>query len=166
MARIITRRWKSNVASNKSFGKIYQRVVITEVLDTKDLAQHIASHGSPFTRDVIMAVLTKTCDCVVELCKDSKAVKLGDLGTFKMASHAEGVEDPKEATADKVGRLQLQFLPNQSHAYDLSSTNLARTTAKVGIDQLGDGVTDGFSSESGSDQPSGGGTDPDGDERP
>ena len=52
------------------------------------------------------------------------------------------------------------------YAYDLSSTNLARTTAKVGIDQLGDGVTDGFSSESGSDQPSGGGTNPDGDERP
>lgn len=136
MAKLITRRWQNGNSKNNGYGKFYQRVVITEILSTDEFAQHIASHGSPYTRDVINGVLMAACDCLVELCMDSKAVRLSDLGIFKMGIHAEGTEDEKKANADKVQRVELQFLPNQSKAYNLSSTNLRKKASLVGIDQL------------------------------
>ena len=149
MSNIITRHWKSGNTTGKSYGKIYQKVLITQIMSTDQFAQHIASHGSPYTRDIIHGVLMKACDCLVELCMDSKAVRLSDLGIFKMAAHAEGVEDSKDATPDKVKRLELQFLPNRSKDYNLSSTNLAKKAQMVGIDQLSDGVSDGYTAETG-----------------
>lgn len=147
MSRIITRRWQNGNSKSSGYGKIYQRVVITEILTTDEFAQHIAGHGSPYTRDVINGVLMAACDCLVELCMDSKAVRLSDLGIFKMGVHAEGADDVEKATADKVQRVELQFLPNQSKAYNLSSTNLRKKASLVGIDQLAENVTDGFTPE-------------------
>lgn len=149
MSRIITRRWQNGNSKNNGYGKYYQRVVITEILSTDEFAQHIASHGSPYTRDVINGVLMAACDCLVELCLDSKAVRLSDLGIFKMGVHAEGADVADEANANKVQRVELQFLPNQSKAYNLSSTNLRKKASLVGIDQLAEGVTDGFAPEEG-----------------
>lgn len=148
MSKLITRRWQNGNSKNNGYGKYYQRVLITETLSTEDFAKHIASHGSPYTRDVIIGVLMAACDCLVELTLDSKAVRLSDLGIFKMGVHAEGATDADKATADKVQRVELQFLPNQSKAYNLSSTELRKKAEIVGIDQLGTDVTDGFSSPS------------------
>ena len=70
---------------SSGYGIIYQRVVITEILTTDEFAQHIAGHGSPYTRDVINGVLMAACDCLVELCMDSKAV-LGTTCSAKINS--------------------------------------------------------------------------------
>ena len=44
---------------NRNYGKIYGRVHDKEPWDIDRLAEHIAVHGSPYTRDVIYAVLLK-----------------------------------------------------------------------------------------------------------
>lgn len=150
MSKLITRRWQNGNKKSSAFGKHFQRVVITETLSTNQFAQHIASHGSPYTRDTIHGVLMAACDCLVELCMDSKAVRLSDLGIFKMATHAEGAEQAKDATADKVKRVELAFLPNQSREYNLSSTQLRKRASLTDIGQLtGDGQGEGSSQADG-----------------
>ena len=145
MSKLITRRWKNGNTGSSAYGKIYQRIVITETLTTDEFAKHIADHGSPYTRDVIHGVLMAACDCLVELAMDSKAVRLSDLGIFKMGVHSYGATSADEATADKVQRVELQFLPNQKRSYNLSSTQLRKKASLVGIDQLASGVSDGLS---------------------
>ena len=150
MSKLITRRWQNGNRKSSAYGKHYQRVVITETLSTNQFAQHIASHGSPYTRDTIHGVLMAACDCLVELCMDSKAVRLSDLGIFKMSTHAEGAEQEKDATAEKVKRVELAFLPNQSREYNLSSTQLRKRASLMDIGQLtgedGDSQSSGGSS--------------------
>ena len=86
MAKLITRMYQNTVNNEKTNGKFYGRVVHTETLSTDEFARHISEHGSPFTRSVIMGVLAAACDCLVELVKDSKKVRLGDLGTFYLSA--------------------------------------------------------------------------------
>ena len=153
MSKLITRRWKNNTSNSTAYGKIFQRVVISETLDTNEFADHIVKHGSLFSRGTILGVLADMCDCLVELTLDSKAVRLGDLGLFKMAVHAEGAETPEKATPDQVERVELQFLPNQSKNYNLSSTTLRKKAKIQGVDQLATDITDGFVPEEDDDEP-------------
>lgn len=144
MSKLITRRYKNTNVGSLAYGKYYQRAVITEILTTDEFAEHIASHGSPYTRDTIQGVLMAACDCLVELCLDSKAVRLSDLGIFKPSIHSTGALSAEDATADKITRVELQFLPNQKKSYNLSSTQLRKKVSLVGVDQLGIGISDGY----------------------
>ena len=164
MSKLITRRWQNGNSKSSAYQKYYQRVLLTETLTTNEFAAHIASHGSPYTRDIIQGVLMAACDCLVELCLDSKAVRLSDLGIFKMAVHAEGATKADDATADKVQRVQLQFLPNQTKAYNLSSKALSKKASVIGVDQLSDSVTDGYGQSGSSNSNSANGNPTDGNE--
>ena len=164
MSKLITRRWQNGNTKSSAYQKYYQRVLLTETLTTNEFAAHIASHGSPYTRDIIQGVLMAACDCLVELCLDSKAVRLSDLGIFKMAVHAEGATKADDATADKVQRVQLQFLPNQTKAYNLSSKALSKKASVIGVDQLSDSVTDGYGQSGSSNSNSANGNPTDGNE--
>ena len=81
---------------NRNYGKIYGRVHNKEPWDIDRLAEHIAVHGSPYTRDVIYAVLLKAADCIKHLVLEGQPVKLSDLCIFK----ASAISTPS-ATADQ-----------------------------------------------------------------
>lgn len=57
------------------------------------LSKHISQHGSPYTRDVIVGVITSAVDCLRELLLEGHKVQLGDLGSFYVTLSSEGVED-------------------------------------------------------------------------
>lgn len=90
MAKLITKKYKNNNKSSAAYGRWYGRFVYTETLSTEEFAQHISNHGSPFDRATILGVLMAACDCLVELVKDSKRVRFGDLGTFYLSPETYG----------------------------------------------------------------------------
>ena len=152
MARVITRKYQNNNMESKAYGKFYGRVVHTETLSTEQFAKHIADHGSPFDRSIIIGVLAKACDCLVELVKDSKCVRLGDLGTFYLSAESEGAVSEEKYTADNVKRLHLRFLPNRKKSYPLDSGSLRKQATLKDIDDLlgnkkSDGDNDGGDGE-------------------
>ena len=67
--------WEANAA-------YYAKAVSTETLSLRDMAKHIASHGSPYTVDVVMGVLEAFRSCCIEQLLESKKVKVEGLGTF------------------------------------------------------------------------------------
>lgn len=136
MAKLITRKYKNNNKTNSGFGKWYGRTVYTETISTEEFAKHISNHGSPFDRATILGVLMSTCDCLVELVKDSIRVRLGDLGTFYLSTESTGSETEKDFTADNVKKVHLRFWPNQKHSYALDSVSMRKQTAFVDINQL------------------------------
>ena len=50
-----------------AYGKWYPRAVQLSTLNLKGLANHIQGHGSVYTQDVVLGVITKFRDCLVEL---------------------------------------------------------------------------------------------------
>ncbi len=153
MSKLITRKYKNNNEKSTAYGKWYGRFVYTETLSTEEFAKHISSHGSPFDRATILGVLMSACDCLVELVKDSKRVRLGDLGTFYLSPKTAGSETEEDFTADNVLKVRLRFRPNHSQAYPLDSTTLRNETTFVDISKLNDpsvksgAATDGDSTE-------------------
>lgn len=44
----------------------YARAVHTSTMNTRAMARHIMEHGGPYTEDVVMGVLMKFRNCMVE----------------------------------------------------------------------------------------------------
>ena len=85
---------QSNMENSPSYGKWYPRAVRRDTLSLRGLADHIADHGSIYTRDVVLGVLTKFTSCLVELVSQGVGVKLDGLGTFYPTLEAKGSTTP------------------------------------------------------------------------
>ena len=119
MAIIIKKR--VSTINNRTLGKTYGRVVHTETLSLRKFAQHIADHGSTYGKAEIYGMLMQICECLVEVCMDSKKVQLGDLGTFYMSARSTGEENAANFSMDNIKGLRLRFAPNQKRDYPLDS---------------------------------------------
>ena len=82
----------SNPSDKHSEKKIYATAQARQVLQLGDFARHIASHGSPYTRDVIVGVIAGMSDCLRELLLEGYKVSLGDLGSFYLSLSSDGAD--------------------------------------------------------------------------
>ena len=73
---------KNNNEKSDSYGCLYPELDLNQTLSLRGLCDHIAQHGSIYTRDVIYGVLIKMSECLPELLSQGQPVKLDGLGTF------------------------------------------------------------------------------------
>lgn len=66
-------------------GKYYARAVATETYSLDKLAEHMASHNTPYSKGIVRGVLTDMVSCIKELVLDGKQVKIDDLAIFKLS---------------------------------------------------------------------------------
>lgn len=67
---------------NAGYGKFYPVVDQQKTLSLRGFAEHMASHGSLYSRGVVEGVLNQICECLPEIVAQGVPVKLGSLGTF------------------------------------------------------------------------------------
>ncbi len=72
----------------------FPKAVRRSTLSLRGLSDHISDHGSIYTRDVVLGVLSKFTSCLTELVAQGVAVKLDGLGTFYPTLEAKGAETP------------------------------------------------------------------------
>ena len=82
----------ANPMDKNSGKKIYPHAQYNELIELKELAYNIQEHGSPFTRDVILGVLTAAVDCIREQLVMGNKVNFGDLGSLYVTLRSDGVE--------------------------------------------------------------------------
>ena len=112
-----------------AYGKYYGRVKATKTLNTTQLAQHIAEHGSIITEDVLLSTINKMTKCIKELLKDGKNVKLDGLGTFYLSVTSTGDSDAKAyKVADHITHVQIKFRPDGSDASIVSNARMLMDT--------------------------------------
>ena len=87
---------KTNPSEKNSELKVYPSAQYTELMDINEFARHIQAHGSPFTRDVIIGVLTAAVDCLREQLIAGKKVNFGELGSFYLTLKSQGVDSADE----------------------------------------------------------------------
>ena len=95
------RKIKLSSENEQMNGKVFARAVIDQTIGLNELAQHMAKHGTPYTRGVIAGILTDMVDCIQELALDGIAVKIPDLAIFSVgikSKLADTVEDFSAAT--------------------------------------------------------------------
>lgn len=84
--------------NNGTKGKFYLRPVYDETVGLDELAEHMASHNSPFSKGQLLAILTDIVGCIKELCLESKSVRIDGLGIFEARVRSKGAKTLKEFT--------------------------------------------------------------------
>ena len=139
MAKVIYDMYKETNVSSKSYGHVFGRLVHTETVDTKKLSRHIMEHGSPYTEDIVLGVLTKAEGCILEMLLESKKVKITGLGTlYLMAENKKGgelnVDDFNPKTSFKG--LHIRFLPDSTTEDNLTSREMLSKAQFIFVDDL------------------------------
>ena len=95
--------------------KTYGKIIYSGTLKLTDMAEHIVKHGSVYTEDVVIGVITKLKNCIQEMLADGYKVKLDGIGTLYPVLTSQGVADAKDFSAqENVTRLGVAFLADQS----------------------------------------------------
>lgn len=112
---------KNKNATSSAYGKYYPEVDTKKTLSLRGFAQHMADHGSIYTRDVVEGVLLKITDCLPELVAQGVPVQLGSLGTFYPTAEVEKDGAVQNIAAmdglnpnDVVKAIHIRFLPDST----------------------------------------------------
>ena len=145
MSKIIYRKvrtapgLKTTDANWEQKASYYAKAVSLETMSLRDMAKHIASHGSPYTVDVVVGVLEAFRSCCIEQLLESKKVKVEGLGTFYVTiANKEGGEKDiaKFNIATVATGLRLRFLPETTTEENLSSKEFLKKAKFVDVADL------------------------------
>ena len=99
----------------KKVQKTYGKIIYRKTLTLDDMAEHIMKHGSVYTEDVVIGVITKLKSCMQEMLADGHKVKLDGIGTLYPTLTSAGVDNAKDFSAtENVTRIGIAFLADQS----------------------------------------------------
>ena len=113
----------NNNRKSDYYGKIYAYPVIEETIDLNGLAEHMASHNTPFSKGVIKGMLTDMVSCVKELMLDGKNVKINDLAIFSIGiKNAKGGADTEDDFSVSANIQSVKFRARATG--ELTSKNL------------------------------------------
>jgi predicted histone-like DNA-binding protein len=105
--------------------KYYARAVHTSTMNTRAMAKHIMEHGGPYTEDVVMGVLMKYRNCMVEQLLEGNKVKIDGVGIFYLTLKTTGAESEEEFTAtDNIKALRIRMLPSSTDDDNYTSKEL------------------------------------------
>lgn len=85
----------------------YAKAVQDRMVEFEDFVSHMADHNSPYSRGVIMGVLTDMLSCLQELVLDGKSVRLGELGLFSIGITGKTAATQKEWNTNLIEGVKL-----------------------------------------------------------
>ena len=129
-----------NAKMPEAYGKYYAYPVITQTVDIDGLAEHMASHNTPFSKGAIKGMITDMVSCIKELTLQGIAVKIDDLAIFSIGiRNKEGAASEKEFTiAKNIDGFRLRA--RGTGEFSAKTINLDATLKKATA-LLGDGTT-------------------------
>lgn len=130
--------YQDNRSSSSYKGMWYAHVVPGETLGIPELAAHMASHTSTFSKGEITGLLTDMVTCIKELCLDGKQVKIPDLAIFSLgiqtspARVAADFSVKKNIKAVKMraratGEMRISELAEKAHFSELTDYKSGET---------------------------------------
>ena len=147
-----------NAKMPEAYGKYYAYPVITQTVGIDGLAEHMASHNTPFSKGAIKGMITDMVSCIKELTLQGFAVKIDDLAIFSIGiRNKEGATSEKEFTiAKNIDGFRLRA--RGTGEFSAKTINLEATLKKASA-LLGDGTTPDTTPDTGKDTPGGDNTD-------
>jgi len=84
-------------SKSAAYGKYFAYLVIEETVNLTDLAEHMSSHNTPYSKGAITGMLTDMVSCIKELLLEGKNVKIADLAIFSLGIKNNGGAVSEEA---------------------------------------------------------------------
>lgn len=163
MIRIVLYQ-NTNQKIAEACGKWFPRVVSDETIGLEELAAHMASHNTPYSKGAILGMLTDAAACTKELLLLGKNVKFADIAIFSLGLKVKGGAPTKEDfnVAKYILGLKLRAratgeLKTENLDTTIKLINLAAPTTENPGNPVNPG-NPGNPDDTGKDNPSGGGS--------
>ena len=163
MIRIVLYQ-NTNQKIAEACGKWFPRVVSDETIGLEELAAHMASHNTPYSKGAILGMLTDAAACTKELLLLGKNVKFADIAIFSLGLKVKGGAPTKEnynvtkyilglkLRARATGELKTENLDTSIKLINLAAP------ATENPENPGNPGNPGNPDDTGKDNPSGGGS--------
>ena len=144
---------------------MYKRQVVSdETIGLEELAAHMASHNTPYSKGAILGMLTDAAACTKELLLLGKNVKFADIAIFSLGLKVKGGAPTKEDF--NVAKYILGLKLRARATGELKTENLGTTIKLINLaapatenpENPGNPVNPGNPDDTGKDNPSGGGS--------
>lgn len=163
MIRIVLYQ-NTNQKIAEACGKWFPRVVSDETIGLEELAAHMASHNTPYSKGAILGMLTDAAACTKELLLLGKNVKFADIAIFSLGLKVKGGAPTKEDF--NVAKYILGLKLRARATGELKTENLDTTIKLINLaapvtenpGNPGNPVNPGNPDNTGKDNPSGGGS--------
>ena len=160
MIRIVLYQ-NTNQKIAEAYGKWFPRVVSDETIGLEELAAHMASHNTPYSKGAILGMLTDAAACTKELLLLGKNVKFADIAIFSLGLKVKGGAPTKENY--NVAKYILGLKLRARATGELKTENLDTTIKLINLaapatENPGNPVNPGNPDDTGKDNPSGGGS--------
>ena len=160
MIRIVLYQ-NTNQKIAEACGKWFPRVVSDETIGLEELAAHMASHNTPYSKGAILGMLTDAAACTKELLLLGKNVKFADIAIFSLGLKVKGGAPTKENY--NVAKYILGLKLKARATGELKTENLDTTIKLINLaapatENPGNPVNPGNPDDTGKDNPSGGGS--------
>ena len=99
---------KNNNQKSTQFGKYSGRAVVIETKGIAELAEHMASHSTPYSKGTIQGVITDMVACIRELALSGIATKLDNLAIFSLGIETSHASAGEFTVKDNVKRYKLR----------------------------------------------------------
>ena len=169
MIRIVLYQ-NTNQKIAEAYGKWFPRVVSDETIGLEELAAHMASHNTPYSKGAILGMLTDAAACTKELLLLGKNVKFADIAIFSLGLKVKGGAPTKEdfnvakyilglkLRARATGELKTENLDTTIKLINLAAPATENPGNPVNPDDTGkDNPSGGGSQTGGNSQTTGGG---------
>ena len=157
MIRIVLYQ-NTNQKIAEAYGKWFPRVVSDETIGLEELAAHMASHNTPYSKGAILGMLTDAAACTKELLLLGKNVKFADIAIFSLGLKVKGGALTKEDfnVAKYISGLKLRARATG----ELKTENLDTSIKLINLaaPATGNPGNPGNPDDAGKDNPSGGGS--------
>uniref|UniRef100_UPI003FEF3C04 HU family DNA-binding protein n=1 Tax=Segatella copri TaxID=165179 RepID=UPI003FEF3C04 len=160
MIRIILYQ-NTNQKIAEACGKWFPRVVSDETIGLEELAAHMASHNTPYSKGAILGMLTDAAACTKELLLLGKNVKFADIAIFSLGLKVKGGAPTKENY--NVGKYILGLKLRARATGELKTENLDTSIKLINLaapatENPGNPGNPVNPDDTGKDNPSGGGS--------
>ena len=157
MIRIVLYQ-NTNQKIAEACGKWFPRVVSDETIGLEELAAHMASHNTPYSKGAILGMLTDAAACTKELLLLGKNVKFADIAIFSLGLKVKGGAPTKENY--NVGKYILGLKLRARATGELKTENLDTTIKLINLaaPATENPGNPGNPDDAGKDNPSGGGS--------
>ena len=157
MIRIVLYQ-NTNQKIAEACGKWFPRVVSDETIGLEELAAHMASHNTPYSKGAILGMLTDAAACTKELLLLGKNVKFADIAIFSLGLKVKGGAPTKEDF--NVAKYILGLKLRARATGELKTENLDTSIKLINLaaPATENPVNPGNPDDTGKDNPSGGGS--------
>lgn len=157
MIRIVLYQ-NTNQKIAEACGKWFPRVVSDETIGLEELAAHMASHNTPYSKGAILGMLTDAAACTKELLLLGKNVKFADIAIFSLGLKVKGGAPTKENY--NVAKYILGLKLRARATGELKTENLDTSIKLINLaaPATENPVNPGNPDDAGKDNPSGGGS--------